>query len=324
MSLGTLTLQLVECKLTRDVKSVRKMDPYCKLSLREQEWKSPTDECGSKKPKWNDAKVDLDIKYLGDDIYYTFYDDDPGKDEKICSGQSKVSTWCAEPEMDLWVELEWKGKSAGKAHFVSKWNAREEEVPKEEHEDEMAKAQEWIKELMKKKAELEEEYASVQAQIESTAEAVAEIEAEFVMCDCDAKYDEDVKAAHAKHERSLARVETNKEKGQEAKADFEATMEKKIADAEAWRDAKLAEFEAADAKADETRDKMLERIAQMQENEEEEHAKELEQLAADIEATKAADHEKYDAVAAEIKEVAEGLLEMNEKMQEYLTKMTEL
>jgi hypothetical protein len=324
MSLGTLTLKLVECKLTRDVKAVRKMDPYCKMSLREQEWTSPVCESGSKKPHWDNATVDLDIKYLGDDIYYTFYDEDPGRDEKICMGQSKVSTWCAEPEMDLWVDLEWKGKDAGKAHFISKWQVREQEVPKEEHEDEMAKAQKWIKELMAKKAELEAEYAEVQAQIETTAEEVAAIEAEFVMCDCDAKYDEDVAKAHAKNERALARIERNKEAGQEAKADFEATMEKKIAEASEWRDNKLAEYDAADAKADEDKQKKFDRIAQMQENEEEEHAKELEKIAADIEATKAADQEKYDAVAEEIKEVAEGLLEMNEKMQEYLTKMTEL
>merc|ERR1711957_688375 len=211
MSLGTLTLTLVECKLTRDVKTMRKMDPYCSLTMREQEWRSATCECGSKKPKWEDAKVDLNIKYLGDDIYYTFSDDDPGKDEKICSGQSKVSTWCAEPEMDMWVELEWKGKSAGKAHFTSVWSENAVEIPKEEHESEMELAQKFMSKLAQKKKVLEEEYESVQA-----------------------KYDEDVAAAHAKNDRMLARIEKNKEVGE----------------------------------------------AEMQDNEEEEHAKELEQLAA--------------------------------------------
>merc|ERR1711957_462171 len=229
MSLGTLTLTLVECKLTRDVKTMRKMDPYCSLTMREQEWRSATCECGSKKPKWEDAKVDLNIKYLGDDIYYTFSDDDPGKDEKICSGQSKVSTWCAEPEMDMWVELEWKGKSAGKAHFTSVWSENAVEIPKEEHESEMELAQTF-----------------------------------------------------------------------------------------------MSEFEASDAKADEDKERKLARIAEMQDNEEEEHAKELEQLAASIEETKAADQERYDGVAEEIKAVAEELLEINEKMQDYLTKMCEL
>merc|ERR1711957_377025 len=311
MSLGTLTLTLVECKLTRDVKTMRKMDPYCSLTMREQEWRSATCECGSKKPKWEDAKVDLNIKYLGDDIYYTFSDDDPGKDEKICSGQSKVSTWCAEPEMDMWVELEWKGKSAGKAHFTSVWSENAVEIPKEEHESEMELAQKFMSELAQKKKVLEEEYESVQAQIDSTAEAVAEIEAEFVLCDCEAKYDEDVAAAHAKNDRMLARIEKNKEVGEAAKDEYEAKCAAKMEEAVAWRDSKLAEFEESDAKADEDK-------------EEEEHAKELEQLAASIEETKAADQERYDGVAEEIKAVAEELLEINEKMQDYLTKMCEL
>lgn len=40
-------------------------------------------------------------------------------------------------------------------------------------------------------------------------------------------------------------------------------MEKKVAEAEAFRDAKNAEFDDMDVKADETRDKKLARIAEM-------------------------------------------------------------
>merc|ERR1711957_533990 len=254
MSLGTLTLTLVECKLTRDVKTMRKMDPYCSLTMREQEWRSATCECGSKKPKWENAV----------------------------------------------------------------------EIPKEEHESEMELAQKFMSELAQKKKFLEEEYESVQAQIDSTAEAVAEIEAEFVLCDCEAKYDEDVAAAHAKNDRMLARIEKNKEVGEAAKDEYEAKCAAKMEEAVAWRDSKLAEFEESDAKADEDKERKLARIAEMQDNEEEEHAKELEQLAASIEETKAADQERYDGVAEEIKAVAEELLEINEKMQDYLTKMCEL
>merc|ERR1711957_654535 len=156
MSLGTLTLTLVECKLTRDVKTMRKMDPYCSLTMREQEWRSATCECGSKKPKWEDAKVDLNIKYLGDDIYYTFSDDDPGKDEKICSGQSKVSTW--------------KGKSAGKAHFTSVWSENAVEIPKEEHESEMELAQKFMSEFEASDATADEDKERKLARIAASIE----------------------------------------------------------------------------------------------------------------------------------------------------------
>jgi hypothetical protein len=220
MSVGTLTMTLIECKFTRDVKAIRKMDPYMKMTLREFEWKSPVCESGSKKPHWENCSVDLDVKYLGDDIYYTFYDEDPGRDEKICMGQDKVSTWCAYPESDFWVNLEWKGKAAGKAHFATKWVPRDEPPKKEEHEDEMSKAMAWIKELSSKKEALEAEYQEVEAQIQSTAEEVAAIEAEFVLCDCDAQYEEAVARANKKHERALERNEVNKVKALEAKDDF--------------------------------------------------------------------------------------------------------
>jgi len=209
---------------------MRKMDPYCKMTMREQEWQSKTCERGSKHPKWDNECVDLDVKYIGDDIYYVFYDDDPGKDEKICQGVSKVSTWCAEPESDFWIDLEYKGKHAGKAHFVTKWSEAEaREIPKEEHESEMDKAQKWIAVQQAKKAELEAEYAGIEADIAATAEECDAIRAEFVMCDCDAKYDEDVERANKRNEVDLARIERNKEVGQQQKADFEASMEAKMA-----------------------------------------------------------------------------------------------
>jgi len=205
------------------------MDPYCKMTMREQEWQSKTCERGSKHPKWDNETVDLDVKYIGDDIYYVFYDDDPGKDEKICQGVSKVSTWCAEPESDFWIDLEYKGKHAGKAHFATKWNEAEaREIPKEEHESEMDKATKWIAVQQAKKAELEAEYAGIEADIASTAEECDAIRAEFVMCDCDAKYDEDVERANKRNEADLARIERNKEVGQSQKAEFEASMEKKM------------------------------------------------------------------------------------------------
>lgn len=62
----------------------------------------------------------------------------------------------------------------------------------------------------------------------------------------------------------------------------------------------------------------------MKDNEEEERAKELERLEKQIDDQKAEDQAKYDEVADEIKAVAEELLEVNQKMQDYLTKLTEL
>lgn len=108
------------------------------------------------------------------------------------------------------------------------------------------------------------------------------------------------------------------------KEDFEQQQEAKIARATEYRDKKLAEYDAADALADEKLQQYMDRLDVMKENAEEEHAKELERLEAQIEEQKAEDQAKYDAVAEEIKAVAEELLEYNEKMQAYLMKLTEL
>jgi len=121
MSAGALTIHLIEAKFSRDVKTMRKMDPYGTFEIREQKWKSATNERGSTKPHWTDQHHTFDIKYVGDDVMMKFFDDDPGKDEIICTATQKVSAFCESPEMDFWVPCHWKGKSAGSVHVRSTW-----------------------------------------------------------------------------------------------------------------------------------------------------------------------------------------------------------
>ena len=95
MSLGKLHVQLVEAHLTHDVKKIGKMDPYVKVEVRDFHWKSKADKNGSKKPEWHDEHFTIDVKYLGDDIYYKVFDEDKGRDEKVGDGGCKISTFCA-------------------------------------------------------------------------------------------------------------------------------------------------------------------------------------------------------------------------------------
>lgn len=324
MSLGALTIHLVEAKFTRDVKTMRKMDPYGKLEMREQEWKSATCERGSTKPKWQDQHHTFDVKYLGDDIFMKFYDDDPGKDEIICTATQKVSAFCESPEMDFWVPVHWKNKSAGTVHFKSTWVPNEAEAPKEEHEDEMAKAQAYIKKMSDRKKELEDEWEEVKQVLADTDAEVKELRDNLVVCDCNAEEEAEIAAAHERYEKDMARIEKNKEMALVKVEDYKAAKAARIEKAEAYKEQFLAECDAEDAKADEDKEAKLARIEEMKANEEEEHAKELERLEAEIAATKEADQAKYDAVADEIKAIAEELLEYNEKMQEKLTALTML
>lgn len=94
MSLGTLTIEVVEAHLTRDTQKVGKMDPYVKIKCRDLVWKSEVDKNGGKKPEWKHQKVEIDVKYLGDDLEFSIFDDDKGHDDKIGDGESKLSAFC--------------------------------------------------------------------------------------------------------------------------------------------------------------------------------------------------------------------------------------
>lgn len=88
MSLGTLTIELIEAKLTHDTATIGKMDPYVKFKVRDLIFKTSVCKKGGKKPEWTgDNKFDIDVKYLGDDISFMVKDDDKGRDEQIGDGE---------------------------------------------------------------------------------------------------------------------------------------------------------------------------------------------------------------------------------------------
>jgi len=163
-NLGILTIELVEAKFTRSTDLIRKMDPYVKMVSRDQDWKSETCSGGGKKPKWEGQKFEIEVKYLGDDITFEAFDNDPGKDEKIGNGDSKLSAFACYDDWDEWFPIEHKGKSAGKIHLRSKW----EPVAHEEHssQDEMGQIQEAIKNLAQKKRELTEQYNAIKDEMD--------------------------------------------------------------------------------------------------------------------------------------------------------------
>ena len=71
--------------------------------------------------------------------------------------------------------------------------------------------------------------------------------------------------------------------------EYHAAKAAKIEKAMAYRDARVAEFDAAEAQADEDRDKELAQIEELKASEADEHAKLIERIQAENEAQKAAD-----------------------------------
>lgn len=323
-SLGNLKLQLVEAHLTHDVKMMRKMDPYVKVVCREFVWKSKADRNGSKKPKWDDQHFEIDVHYMGDDIYYKVFDEDKGKDEKVGDGSCKISTFCAEPEMDLWMEIEYKGKAAGKVRFTSKWEPKEGEHSPEEQEGMQAKAQEALKKLAERKHELEGELEAANAATAEHEATYPDRLAALEGCNCQEKFDEAVAAAEGAYAAEMERIEKQRALAQEGKEDFEKSIANQVQEAAANRDVKAAEIEEADAAADVARDEALAAIEEGKAAAAEAKEAAVAEVKADVERIEAEDQAEYDRIADEIKEIAEKLLEMNEKMNEKLTALTNL
>jgi Ca2+-dependent lipid-binding protein len=52
---GQLKLTVIEAKLTRDTEVFSKMDPFCKIQIREQMFKTKVLQGAGKVPKWNET-----------------------------------------------------------------------------------------------------------------------------------------------------------------------------------------------------------------------------------------------------------------------------
>ena len=52
---GNLALTVVDARFTRDTETFGKMDPYCKISTRQQQFRTATKQAAGKTPVWNET-----------------------------------------------------------------------------------------------------------------------------------------------------------------------------------------------------------------------------------------------------------------------------
>ena len=205
-SLGTLTVTLVEAHFTRDT-AIGKMDPYVHFKSRDFKWKSETIKKGGKKPEWHGATFSIDVKYLGDDLEFEAMDDDPGKDEQIGEGQTKLAAFACKEHWEEWFDIEHKGKRAGKIHLKSHWQPAKAEA---HGNDEMAEVQALMVEAVQKKKKLENELHDAREHQERNAAEgaarIAAVEAEAA----GGHYDEQKRVADALFDAEVSRAETAK------------------------------------------------------------------------------------------------------------------
>lgn len=82
---GILKIHVHEARLSRDTETFGKMDPYCIFETRQQRVRTKMLANAGKTPNWMGEVVTIDVKYIGDDINLSVWDDDPGKDDLIGS-----------------------------------------------------------------------------------------------------------------------------------------------------------------------------------------------------------------------------------------------
>lgn len=107
--------------MTRDTETFGKMDPYVKIETRMQKFKTPAHDSGGKNPKWTGQTFTIDVKYIGDDITLSVWDEDVGSDDAVGSATVKISSFCVNNGVDEWFEIQYKGKKAGMLHLKSVW-----------------------------------------------------------------------------------------------------------------------------------------------------------------------------------------------------------
>ena len=135
---GSLHLEVIEARLTRDTSTFTSMDPYVKITYRMQEFKTETNN--GKNPEWNEA-FDIDVKYVGDDMIIKVLDKCMEGDDDVSTvyfisflihattliyaqvGEMniKASSLCSGTGIDDWFPIHYKGKQSGQLHLKSTW-----------------------------------------------------------------------------------------------------------------------------------------------------------------------------------------------------------
>ena len=324
---GILTVEVVDAKFTRSTDLIKKMDPYVAFECREFEWKSDVDQNGNKKPKWSNQKFEYAVKYLGDDIKFVAYDHDKiGHDEEIGKCCEKLSAFACYEDWDEWFSIEHKGKPAGKVHLRTNWKPTIEEKHAENDEnDEMGQIQAKIKDLASKKRELTDEYNQIKEDMERhEEEGQARLDAENAEEGDPEKWDKKVARAEKRCEEAHERVNVLREALEEKKQEFLAKQEYETEMALKRKDEFVERMENAEEKAAADLEADLAKAEEMKIACEEDNHKREEEMRNKCEALNGAQRRREEAIKDEIRETAEKLLKINERIQEHLQALTEL
>jgi Ca2+-dependent lipid-binding protein len=116
--MSSIKIHPVEAEILRDVSSIGKMDPYCKITVGTLMRTTVPHVDGSKRPKWKD------------ELYFSIDNEEACKidvwdrntvssDEHIGTCTFTVSDIRAAGTFDEWLNLSYNGRNAGRIHVHS-------------------------------------------------------------------------------------------------------------------------------------------------------------------------------------------------------------
>ena len=73
-----------------------------------------------KTPKWEQI-FDIDVKYIGDDMSVTVFDEDVTTSDTVGSTSIKISALCTNGGLDDWFPIQYRGKQSGQIHLKGVW-----------------------------------------------------------------------------------------------------------------------------------------------------------------------------------------------------------
>eukprot|EP00347_Sterkiella_histriomuscorum_P008348 403345445 len=117
---GSLTIKVVEGKLTRDTETFGKMDPFVQIEYNGNKYKTRVHQGGGKTPSWN-HEIQLHVGGLNDDLTLKVMDEDVTKDDFIGMTLIKMSSLCINNGVRDWFSINYKTKSAGQVLLETRY-----------------------------------------------------------------------------------------------------------------------------------------------------------------------------------------------------------
>ena len=109
---GTLELTIVQGRLTRDVDTFSKQDPYVNIIYMGTKQKTRVHDNGGKEPVWNQTFT-YQLGSISDDIRFEVKDQDVLSATLIGEATIKASSFCINNGVRDWFTFSFKGKSVG-------------------------------------------------------------------------------------------------------------------------------------------------------------------------------------------------------------------